>query len=155
MAVSDLDDAGLLDRPSHGTIDRRKALKQLAAAGLLVPVISSITVASAEAQVSCTNPCTSPSCPDFCASNCNPCLCSPDPCTCNPCLSHNCPQFCARGCGGQCDPFCGPIDECFCFGFCNNPGCQGYSTCVCVEGGQLCDGECCLPGTTCVDGVCV
>jgi hypothetical protein len=146
VAVSDLDDFGLLDRSSHGPVDRRKILKQLAAAGALVPLISSITVASAEAAVSCTNPCTDPSCSDYCETGCDPCRCFGG-CACNPCSSPTCPGYNPCQCdGGQCNPACGTYDPCFCLGPCGAPRC----------GGQPCGTDCCLPGfTTCVGGICV
>jgi hypothetical protein len=64
LAIHDLDEAGLLARPAGLAIERREVVRRLAAAGLLVPVIGSISAATASAQaVSCLPDCTG--CPDL------------------------------------------------------------------------------------------
>jgi hypothetical protein len=149
FALGELADVGLLVAGEAPRLDRRMLLAKLTAAGIAVPVISSITAAGAEAALTCTNPCIDPACSGYCESGCGG-PCSPfcpvvDPCACNPCSSIACPNYCDIGCG-TCDPVLCPdqYDKCFCEGPCAT-GC----------GGQLCGEDCCVPPDFCDGAVCM
>ena len=149
LALADLAEVGLLVTGDTPRLDRRVLLVKLTAAGIAAPVISSITAASAAAQMTCTNPCMSVQCPGY-----DPCICigpcarescpGYNRCDCEgPCSSIDCPGFCTSNCnpclcdptGCACNPCnsptCPGYDPCQCTGGQCNPACPGYDPCFC------------------------